>query len=263
MKRLIALLSLMISSNVYAQQPRPPVPPEVEAERLRIQAEERHRQEMEQRDWETKIFQLKYADPRQLQQVLSMFRAAIQDNRDMRVLSVRAPREIMPAIEDAIKRFDVPSTPKTVDLTIYVLLASDQPDASKPVPQVLQPVITQLKNVFSYKGFHVMDTMTVRGMDGRGTNVSGTLPPFVTAGQTSDYSFNARFRVDSPDQKEPVLQLSDMRFAANVPVVAPGGFRLASVVIQTDVDVPRGQQVVVGKATVGESALILVMSAKF
>jgi len=37
---------------------------------------------------------------------------------------------------------------------------------------------------------------------------------------------------------------------------------LAGVAIATDVEIPRGQQIVIGKATVRENALILVMSAK-
>jgi hypothetical protein len=38
---------------------------------------------------------------------------------------------------------------------------------------------------------------------------------------------------------------------------------LYAVRISGDVEIPQGQQVVVGKATMGERALILVMTAKF
>lgn len=261
----IAILILGLSTQLQAQQPqRPPAPPEVEAERLRIEAQERARHEMEQKDWDTKIFQLKYADPRELRQVLSMFRAAIQDNPSMRVLSVRAPKEIMPAIEDTIKRFDVPSVARSADLTIYVLLASDQADSTKALPQALQPVINQLKAVFAYKNFQVIDTLSTHGVDGRGTNLRGVLPPFGNIGQPSDYQFAAMFQIDTPDQKEPVLRLRSLNFNARVPIaIPPGNFRMSEVGIATDVDIPRGQQVVVGKATVGDAALILVMNAKF
>lgn len=266
MKRLIALLILAISPNLYAQQQnqRASTPPEIEVERMRIQAEERHRQEMEQRDWETKIFPVKYADPGELRLVLSMFRAAIQPNAAMRVLSVRAPKEIMPAIEDAIKRFDVPSAQKSAELTIYVLVASNEPDNSRPVPQTLQPVINQLKNVFSYKGYQLADTLVARGGEDRYTKMMGVLPPFTNGGAGADYQFAAYFQVQNPDQKEPVLRLREMRFSAAVSVPAGNGnFRRADAAVATDVDIPRGQQVVVGKATVGESAIILVMTAKF
>jgi hypothetical protein len=41
----------------------------------------------------------------------------------------------------------------------------------------------------------------------------------------------------------------------------PGG--RDELTVSTDVDVPQGQQVVVGKATMGDRAMILVMTSKF
>ena len=258
----IALSICGLSSQVLAQNPQQRNDA-LEVERLKIQAEERARQEVEQRDWETKLFQIKYVDPGELRAALSMFRSSISySGGALRVLSVRAPKEIMPAIEDAIKRLDVPMPRKDAELTIYVLLASEQPSAVQ-LPATLQPVVNQLKNVLSYKGYQLVDTLIARGRE-TNTNVAlvGALPiehaPF--PGNVT-YRFGARFRVLNPDGKDAVLRLENMQFLLNVPVDTAG--HTTDLQIITDVEIPRGQQVVVGKATYNDRAFILVMNAKF
>src|SRR5262245_3277057 len=233
----------------------------VEVERLRIQAEERARQEVEQRDWETKLFQIKYVDPNELRAALSMFRSSISySGGGLRVLSVRAPKEIMPAIEDAIKRLDVPMPRKDAELTIYVLVASDQVSTDPMLPP-LQHVVNQLKNVFSYKGYQLVDTLVARGRDTTNpisTNLAGILPieHAPTPGNVT-YSFRGAFRILNPDGKDTVLRLDNMEFQ----LIVPGSN--SPLLIKTDVEIPRGQQVVVGKATYNDRAFILVMNAKF
>jgi hypothetical protein len=226
-----------------------------DAERLKIELAENARREAEQREWDTRIFQIKYVDPGELQRALSMFRGSITySGGGLRVLSVRAPKEIIPAIEDAIKRLDVPSPRRDAELTIFVLVASDQPDPAATVPPNLQPVVNQLKNVLSYKGYTLLDTLLTRGGANRGapTSLSGTLG----GPDKPSYNFSARFQIDNPDGKTPVLRLSDMVFGLE-------SRNLYAVRISGDVEIPQGQQVVVGKATMGERALILVMTAKF
>jgi hypothetical protein len=246
----LALLLPGVSFRAFAQNQSG------DAERLKIELAENARREAEQREWDTKIFQIKYVDPGELQRALSMFRGNITySGGGLRVLSVRAPKEIMPAIEDAIKRLDVPSPRRDAELTIFVLVASDQPDPAATVPQNLQPVVNQLKNVLSYKGYTLLDTLLARGGAGRSntaTNLNGTLG----GPDKPTYNFSARFMIDNPDGKTPVLRLADLVFGLE-------SRNLYSVRIGGDVEIPQGQQVVVGKATMGERALILVMTAKF
>jgi hypothetical protein len=246
-------LAALPSSLLQAQQPQ-----QGDAERYRLELAERARQEAEQKEWETKIFQIRNVDPGELQRALSMFRSNITySGGTLRVLSVRAPKEIMPAIEDAIKRLDVPSPRRDAELTIFVLLASDQADAGTSLPSALQPVANQLKGVLSYKAYQLVDTLIARANDTRSlVTLSGTvtLGPQISA----NYSFQSRFRIENPDGKMPVLRLSEMHFRLNPQAPGQGEVRIAA-----DVDVPQGQQVVVGKATMGDRAVILVMTSKF
>jgi len=252
---LLACVISDLSLQLCAQNPQPRN--DGEAQRLALQ-------EVEQRDWETKIFPIKYVDPNELRAALSMFRSNIgYSGGGLRVLSVRAPKEIMPAIEDAIKRLDVPMPRKDAELTIHVLMASDQP-ATAAMPAGLQPVINQLKNVLSYKGYQLVDTLIARGRDTNNTtatNLQGILPIDAPFPGTFSYQFRASFRIVNPDGKETVLRLDSMRFQLTVPIDIGG--HTTNLEINTDVEIPRGQQVVVGKASYKDRAFILVMNAKF
>src|SRR5262249_1130020 len=129
----------------------------------------------------------------------------------------------------------------------------------------------QLRNVLSYKGFQVVDTQVVRGMDGRTTQTSGHMPtapkpaPAGTdAPPPTTYNFQTTFRVRGTD-RDPIIFLENMKFGVRVPNFSNfsvGGWQYYDVGINRDGELPRGQQAVVGKTTVGEQALILVMSAK-
>jgi hypothetical protein len=278
-KSVCLTLILAIAQPLFSQSnQRPPTPPEVQAEQLRIQAEERTRREAERRDWVTKIFNIKNVQPQVLRQALSMFRAEIVDTPQLRVLSVRAPKEIMPAIEEAIAMLDVPRPPapsKTAELTVYVLLATEQADSTAQMPQVLRPVVDQLKNVMTYKGYKLVDTIITKGGNGRIATSGGVLPPlYRNAGRPSEYSFTSVLTVLTLEGKPNVLQVSQMEFKLQVdianaavnpamPATPFGPPHIANPTIRTDVEIPSGQQVVVGKATLGDNALILVMSAKF
>src|SRR5438093_1198253 len=146
----------------------------------------------DQANWDVRFFEVKYANLEALREALSIFRANFNVSSSLRVLAVKAPKEIMPAIEDAIKRLDVqPAAKKSVELTMYLLKATDQQSGGS-IPQVLQPVVNQLKTVLAYKGYEVMDTQVVRGTDGSKVSTSGSLPGVSLAPTLSNfYNFNA------------------------------------------------------------------------
>jgi hypothetical protein len=252
----IALLGILPLSSLAAAQGQRQTP-DPEVERLRIQAEERQREEEEQRSWETKIFSVRYADLGQLSNALSMFRAKMQSSPELRVLSVRAPKEIMPAIEDAIKRLDIPQPRKEAELMIYVIMASDQPESPPAIPPNLNPVINQLKGVLSYKGYRLLDTLITRSGNTSAMMAPVRLQGTIVLSETVKpiYEFKAGFQIENPDGKATVLRLNQMQFN----LVGSG----VNATVSGTVDIPQGQQVVVGKATLADKALILVMSAKF
>lgn len=227
-----------------------------------------------QPDYETRIFDVRYANLDDLQKILSMFGVQMTSSASLRVISVRAPKNVMPLVEDAIKRLDVPpAAKKNAELTIYVLNASDREGGSN-IPQVLQPVVTQLRNLFAYKNYRLIDTIIQRGVDGYNLQSSGLLPDaaFTKIQAPTQYSVQGVFNIQNPTERSPVLQIDRFRFYVSVPMpaYAPGAkegavtpYTMSSLGIETQVAIPSGQQVVVGKTTVGDSSLILVLSARF
>lgn len=198
-----------------------------------------------------RIFQLKYADAQSVANVLGVFGYGINANRDLHVVAISAPAETMSAVEDAIKRLDIPAAaPKDIDLTVYLVMASEQTTTADGLPSELQPVAGELKKIFAYKGFRLLDTILLRTQPGNRAEAKGviTLPPH-------DYSYN--FSVTptavSEDPKGRLIRLDNLgmhlRFG-NEP-----GFN-------TEITVREGQKVVVGKSNIGpDQSLILVVTA--
>ena len=79
------------------------------------------------------MFQVKYADVGHLANLFRAFGATVQPDSDLRALSVRAPKEVLAAIEESLQRLDVPQpAAKNIDLNAYLLTASQQGHGKYP-----------------------------------------------------------------------------------------------------------------------------------
>ncbi len=226
-----------------------------------------------------RVFQLKYVDARWLEQLLFPYGALIQRQDNLNSLAVRAPSAMIDTIADLIKQLDVPAnTAKTVELTCYLIMAAPQSGGGDSTPPVLKPVIDQLRNVLTYKSYTVVDTIIGRTNAGRELNLSGAatkisdLVPW-----PSGYQLSIRPGLIG-EGKDQVIRLETISFngavesvdpnatsskdAPPVPNLPGGRYLRTQVNISTTLDIKQGQQVVVGKSTVRDHALILVVSAK-
>ena len=219
----------------------------------------------------TRVFQLEHVVPRQLERTLLLFDAVLIANDELNTLTVRAPADIMPAIVDVIGRLDVIKVEQGVEVTAYILSADSQSAPGTPVPEHLQSVVDQLQEVFSYSRFGLIDTIMLRGFEGRPWDVSGMISLPEAANRPQDepthYDFKGSFGVVQADDAPPRLRIYNMRADFRVPVMTGDGptavLNFTNVSIGTDVEIPSGTQVVVGKSTIGDSALFLVMTAEF
>jgi hypothetical protein len=197
-----------------------------------------------------KVFIINHVGVNDLARILSVFPAEIsgmeRDNR--RVLSVSAAPAVVAAIEETIKRLDVPPPPiKSVEITAYVLECATSGDAGS-LPQDLQGVLVQLKKTFSYSGCALARTLFTRGSDGN------RLYSEFNERSAGMYSLGAtRIEVE----------------ATNVPVVRLRGLELTNFSSSRgrmggDVEVRDGQKVVLGRLGVTESGKdqIVVLTAK-
>ena len=206
---------------------------------------------------------------RTLRDILPGTNVLVTNDNEHLVLS--GPKEAVNSFEEIIKQLDVPPpVKKNIETTVYMLVAT-QGNSGGAVPAQLDPVITQLKSVFSYKGFRLLDSFVLRSRDGEHGDTSGFVPPLpdtnVSPANKIIYQFKyIRVRIDGSDTSR-LVRFDGLNFGIKVPVSSgpKGEFHYVEAGISTDIDVPEGKKVVVGKTSAVEgadSALILVISAK-
>jgi hypothetical protein len=185
-------------------------------------------------------------------------------------LILSGPKDTVSGFEEIIKQLDVaPVTKKNIETTVYMVVASAQASNGATMPADLDPVVKQLKGVFSYKSFRLLDSFVLRSRDTEKGNTSGFVPPMegsAPAGSKIIYQFGYnRVSLDGTETNR-VIRYDRLSLGIKVPVSGVGiQFSYVEAGISTDVDVPEGKKVVVGKTSAVEgadSALILVISAK-
>jgi hypothetical protein len=187
-------------------------------------------------------------------------------------LVLSGPKDTVAGFEEIIKQLDVPApVKKNIETSVYMIVASVQSANVAPLPSELDPVVKQLKGIFSYKGYRLLDSFVLRSRDAERGDTSGFVPPLpdtnVPAGNKIIYQFKYnRVSLDGSDTAR-VIRFDGLRLGIRVPVGGDGkgGISYVEAGISTDVDVPEGKKVVVGKTSAVEgsdSALILVISAK-
>jgi len=201
-------------------------------------------------EWPTQVFELRYADPDQIRETLGLFNAQVTAVEALGLLTVRAPENVMPAIEEVIGRLDVPR--RNVELTVHVLGADLPADSPKPMPEELESIVAELEDLFSYQDFQLVETLVVRGVDGHRIQSTGNVPSIVEGTEYASYQLLSTLQVRTDE----VLGLQDMEFS----VYSRSGIGTS---INTSLEIPAGRHVVVGRGTFGTSAIVLVMNVRF
>jgi len=217
---------------------------------------------LESRNWPVKVFQLRYANPWRLGNVFKAFGAIINADEGIKVLTVRAPKEVLAAIEDSVQRLDVPEPPtKNIQLDTYLLIASAQ-GSSGTIPADLDPVVKQLKSIFSYQHFRLLGTLSMRMRDDSDSTVNGLLPP-VSADSVAptSYRFHINKATITSEGKERAVRINGLDLRMGCALKGPERHEAYS---YTSVDVHEGQKVVLGTANIdnADGALILVLTGK-
>lgn len=148
-----------------------------------------------------------------------------------------------------------PGGTANLTLTVYLVsgLAEAQAVAKDEVPQDLAETLQQLRGVFAYKSYKLIEAVTLRGRNNGGAEVGGELP---------DYSFydfkygRARISAEVPH----MVHLDSLRLE----ITRRHSNRIDTIaLVSTDLDVRDGQKTVVGKSAVNRTdALFLVIVPK-
>lgn len=219
-------------------------------------------------DRATKIIPIKNGNLSQIFHTISTLVSGtgVVASTDNEHVILTGPKEAVTGFEEVVKQLDV--IKKDVETTIYMIVAAPQSASAAALPRELDPVVAQLRTVFSYKGFKLLDTFVLRSRDGQGAETSGFVPSPEANSQKITYQLRyQRIGVQSADGGSHLIRFDSLRFSLRVPVptTKDGNFSFVDASINTDVDVPEGKKVVVGKTSAVEgpdSALFLVISAK-
>ena len=212
-----------------------------------------------------KLIQLKYADPRTVENMLRVFEVQVISNTELHTIAVRGSATNVKAVEEAVARLDTQSAaPKNIDLTIYLVVGTDSDNSGTAVPKDLDSVVTQLKNTFAFKTYRLLDVMTLRSRTGQQANTdsSGGFMQFgnVTKTVMSNFMINS----SSIGADGTTVRLDQVRAGAKIPIEQGSGqFSYQDLGLRTDLDIKEGQKVVVGRMGINrEQALFLVLTAK-
>src|SRR3984885_7202923 len=158
----------------------------------------------------------------------------------------------------ALAQDNLPVSPRTanLELTVYLVSGLSQPQAAAKdeVPQDLSPTLQQLRGVFAYKSYKLIEAVTLRGRNNGGSEVAGELPDY------SHYDFRyVRARISAETPRVVPLDSLRLEITRRHSERAPDPVAL----VATDLDVREGQKTVVGKSAVnGADALFLVIVPK-
>src|SRR5436190_14092631 len=165
-----------------------------------------------------RVFQLKYANPSRVATVLRPF-GAVNFEDQLKAITVQVRKSSMPEIEQIIQRFDVPPPPvQNIEVIIYLMSALGQPSAAA-VPPELEPVVKQLKGMFSYKGYQLIDTQVIRVRAGQGGDASAVVESGPSVGGAKTISqVKIGSASISTDEKGRSIRIDMLKVGLRVPV---------------------------------------------
>lgn len=227
-----------------------------------------------EKGFKSKVFEARYRDANSLAKVLrqlgSGFKgASISANSEFKTLTARDFPENLATMEEALKRLDTPAPPPAnIELHMHVLLASNTSGnvggPTAQVPSELKDVLTQLRATLNYGNYELATsivqrlTETPRGLSGKGTaeiSQSSTSGGKVTL--PYQYFINS-VTLASSSTGATLVQIGEFSFSTGL--TSPTIDNRTQV--QTALNLRDGEKVVVGTATLGDRALIIVLTVK-
>jgi hypothetical protein len=210
-----------------------------------------------------KVIPVKYANVNHVASLVGFFGATTRPDPQLRVITIAGDPATVAAVEEAVRKLDVPpAPPRDIVLTAYVLIASRQAGERPDLPSSLNAPVAQLKRVLDYRYFHLVNTLMLRTQEGGDGTISGVAAPTSPTGKAPEAHFTFGVRGVRITREGNALTVSLRRLSFYMAWPESGDSGDAQ--IGTGVDIPEGQEVVVGKSPVSTPgrALVLVVAAK-
>jgi hypothetical protein len=208
-------------------------------------------------DWVSKMLKLEHVDPDSVRGLLSHLPASLRSDSELGFLVVHGDPSTVEFVEKAVKQLDVPSarptnTNRNVEITAYLLGASRADDSGSEVAPLLRPVVEQLRERFPYQGYQLLETASVRLRSRERSAISGLIPDLAVEGaDPASYEFGVHLNAIQPTPSGHTISVNELVLAAKIPVrTSTGSLTSSHIRILTQMDLPAGKTVVVGKAGV-------------
>ena len=254
----IILIPLILVSSLYAQESESPSEESIYTT---------------SRELESRVFQIRNRDPRAIAQSINLlgsgFRgAAISVNSELQTITARDFPENLATIDAAIKRLDVPSRPAPeIEFHLYVLVGSTSPVNGGEVPSVLEDVVSELGNTLRYSHYGMMTSAMHRTRPGNGIEGSGVAQNELVgfdgpAGKPLIFSYSLRRISLRSDGNRDSIDVQNFSFSMRMPIVEENRTRYVDVGFETPVTIREDETVVVGTTTMGDKALVIVVTTE-
>ena len=206
------------------------------------------------------MIKLEHVNPSSVRELLSHLPASLQTDSELGLMVVHGPPSTLEFVEKAVKQLDVPSArpcavqePKRGNHRLLVG-ASRTDDSGSEVPPLLRPVVTQLRERFPYQGYRLLETasLRLRTRSRERGSIAGLIPDLAVEG-TAPASYGLRVHLNAI-QSTPsgqTISINEVDLAARIPVRTSERTSIQmDIGIETQIDLPVGKTVVVGKAGV-------------
>ena len=137
------------------------------------------------------------------------------------------------------------------------MLASGDPQTA-PEPVDLAPAIKQMRSLFPYKSYRMLDTIWIRTRENDRNDTSGLAPAALKVDPTFDPTYHLSIVRPTIISTTPyTIRFEGLNLALNLR-------EHTTVTINSSFNIREGQKVVIGKTnpTGADSAIVLVVSAK-
>jgi hypothetical protein len=225
------------------------------------------------REFRSKVFEVHNRNPHDIASAIGLlgsgFRGAtLNVNSQLHTITVRDFPENLAAIEAAIKRLDVPaSVSNDAEMRIWIVIGAKAPvPDAQPLPEELEPVIKELRSTLRYSNYALMAATVNRVARGLAVEGSGVAEPTalgmsVKPDQPIMYTYSLRQPAIVSSNDRQALSTESFNFSMRIPINTGVSVQYQSVGFETPVTVRDKEKVVIGTTTMGDKALIVVVTA--
>ena len=233
----------------------------------------------EARKRQVKLFDVKYASVEALSGMLNDLRHGSSPDRaipqpDVHAIAVEAySLAFLQSAEELIRRFDVPemnvAQNHDFEIVAHILAASRAPITGDALPKELMDVAKQLKEMFGYTDVKLIDSTIEHCREGRDAFTRGSVSGLSDgAAQPSTYEMTHKVVRYEPGANKGSVTLYGFQFKIRLAYLpsgqSAGPTQWQDVTFQTDLNIPEGQAVIVGKSKIGteDKSLVLVLQVR-